>query len=400
MVAGLVLGPSVLGLLLPGAMSLMFPENSLHVIRSLGQLGLVLYMFVVGAELNHGLLRRHIRGATVVSFASVGVPLVVGAAVALPLAGDHRLFPAHVSSFTAALFFAAAISVTAFPVMARLIAERNLFGTLVANVALAAGSVSDAVAWCLLAAVVATLSGTPAGAAVTVAGAVAFTLLVVFAVRPALRHLLERHAYANATSTWPLVSLLIVVLLAAYTTEAIGIHPAFGAFLIGAVTPRNQVTDQIRAKISPLAANLLLPLFFVYAGLNTRIGLVNSGDLVLLTVGIVIVACGSKGIASWLAARFAGYTSRDAAAIGALMNARGLVELIILTTALERGVITLTLFSMMVVMALVTTVMASPVLYFLYRGRRDTEVAVVHPASVAEARPVMVPAGEAEPASA
>jgi Kef-type K+ transport system membrane component KefB len=396
MVAGLVLGPSVLGLFLPGVQHLMFPFASLGVIRWLGQLGLVLYMFVVGIELNHGLLRKHIKGATAVSIASVGVPLAVGAAASLLIASDSRLFPPGVRPLTASLFFAAAVSVTAFPVMARLIVERNLVGTAVANVALAAGSVSDAVAWCLLALVVATLSGTLSGAATTAVGAVAFTGLMVVAVRPVLNRLLaDRPISANAG--WPLATLLILVLVAGWTTDALGIHPAFGAFLVGAVTPRNEITAQVTGKITPLAANLLLPLFFVYTGLNTSIGLVNSEQLLLITVGIILLACGSKGISCWLAARFAGLGARDSAAIGALMNARGLVELIILTAALEKHVITPTLFSMMVIMAVVTTVMASPVLRLLY-GPRHFEVAATRPAPETQYQPVHGP--EAEPATA
>lgn len=399
MIAGLVLGPSVIGLLIPGWQQLVFPASSMGILRALGQIGLVLYMFVVGAELNHGLLRKHIKGATAVSLASVLVPLVVGAGVALPLAGDRRLFPAGISPFIAALFFAAAISVTAFPVMARIIVERNLVGSLVANLALAAGSFSDAVAWCLLAAVVATMAGTPFGVVLTAAGSIAFTTVVLVAVRPALGRLLDRPAYGAATATWPLAALLIVVMCGAWTTEAIGIHPAFGAFLVGAVTPRNELTALIRAKITPMAANLLLPLFFVYAGLNTRVGLVNSQDLILLTIGLVIIACASKGGACWLAARLAGYQARDAAAIGALMNARGLVELIILTTGLERGVITPTLFSIMVIMAVATTVIASPALRILYGSSGLTApVAPIEPVEIADATPLLIPATEAQSA--
>jgi len=396
MIAGLILGPSVLGLLLPGLQHLMFPLPSMGVIRWLGQLGLVLYMFVVGVELNHGLLRQHIKGATAVSLASVGVPLGLGAVAALLIAGDPNLFPAGVKPLTASLFFAAAIAVTAFPVMARLIVERNLVGTLVANVALAAGSVSDAVAWCLLALVIATLSGTLTGFGVTAIGAIAFSGLMLIGVRPALRLLLDsRPIPANAT--WPLALLLIAVLVAGWTTDVLGIHPAFGAFLVGAVTPRNAITSQITTKITPLAANLLLPLFFVYTGLNTSVGLVNSSQLILITAGIILLACGSKGIACWLAARIAGYGARDAAAIGALMNARGLVELIILTAALEKHVITPTLFSMMVIMALVTTVMASPLLRLLY-GPRHAEVSEVEVSPEVEYAPVR--GGEREPATA
>lgn len=396
MIAGLVLGPSVLGLLIPGWQQLVFPASSMGTLRNLGQVGLVLYMFVVGAELNHGLLRRHIKGATAVSLAGVAVPLAIGAAVAIPLAGDHRLFPVGVSPLTASLFFAASIAVTAFPVMARIIVERNLVGTLVANVALAAGSVSDAVAWCLLAVVVSTLSGTMVGVATTVGGALVFTGVVLVLVRPALRRLFGSSTHGAANASWPLAVLLIVVMLGAWATEAIGIHPAFGAFLIGAVTPRSELTAQLRAKITPLAAYLLLPLFFVYAGLNTSIGLVNSGDLLLLTVAVILVACGSKGVSCWLAARLAGYRARDAAAIGALMNARGLVELIILTTGLERGVITPTLFSIMVIMAVVTTVMASPALRLIYgRVSASETVAPVQLTGVENGAPALTPVGDA-----
>ncbi len=373
MIAGILLGPSVLGLLIPGWQHLIFPASSMGVLRSLGQVGLVLYMFVVGSELNHSLLRRHIKGATAVSLAGVAVPLAIGVTVALPFAGDHRLFPAGVSPLTAALFFAAAISVTAFPVMARIIVERNLVGTVVANVALAAGSVSDAVAWCLLAAAVATLSGTPAGAALTIGGAIAFIAVVLTVVRPLLGRMLSASDSGNAAR--PLASILIVAMLGAWATEAIGIHPAFGAFLVGAVMPRSQLTAHLGARITPVATYLLLPLFFVYTGLNTRVGLVNSQYLVLLAVGVVVLACGSKGASCWLAARLAGYGARDAGAIGALMNARGLIELIILTAALERNVITPTLFSIMVVMAVVTTVMASPALRLLYGAGHATEPA-------------------------
>jgi Kef-type K+ transport system membrane component KefB len=281
-------------------------------------------------------------------------------------------------------------------VMARIIVERNLVGTLVANVALAAGSVSDAVAWCLLAVVVSTLSGTMGGVATTVGGALVFTGVVLLLVRPALRRLFGSSAQGGANASWPLVVLLIVVMLAAWATEAIGIHPAFGAFLIGAVTPRSELTAQLRAKITPLAAYLLLPLFFVYAGLNTRVGLVNSGDLLLLTIAVILVACGSKGVSCWLAARLAGYRARDAAAIGALMNARGLVELIILTTGLERGVITPTLFSIMVIMAVVTTVMASPALRLIYgRVSAGETAAPVQLTSVENGTPVLTPVSDA-----
>jgi Kef-type K+ transport system membrane component KefB len=373
MVAGILLGPSALAILFPTWQQWLFPSSSMNFLRGLGQVGLVLYMFVVGTELNHGMIKRHIKGATAVSLASVVVPLLLGGVLALYLVGDHRLFPLVVSTLNGTLFFAAAIAVTAFPVMARIIAERHLSGTVVANIALAAGSVSDVVAWCLLAVVVASLRGNFSAAVGTIVGAITFTLFVVLVVRRVLPSWTAKFAAQGANGSWPLAAMLMLLMMAAWATDAIGIHPAFGAFVLGAAAPRNEVIAQVRAKISPLAVNLLLPLFFVYAGLNTSIGLINRADLALIAAAVVVVACSSKLISCWLTAILAGHSSRDGAAIGLLMNARGLVELIILTTGLERGVITPTLFSILVLMALVTTLMASPLLRVLYGPPRALE---------------------------
>jgi Kef-type K+ transport system membrane component KefB len=363
MISGLVLGPSVLGLIAPQLQQLLFPPSSMGVLRAMGQVGLVLYMFVVGTEMDRAFLRRHIRGAAAVSSAGVTLPLFAGALLAIPLIGDATLFRPGVAGWSQVIFFASAMAVTAFPVMARIIHERGLVGTSVANVALAAGSVSDVVAWGLLAVVLAGVASHLGGVILILGGGA----LVAIAILTAVRILLRRYMPAAADDTLSFIVVLTLLMLCAWGTTATGLHPAFGAFLLGVAMPRHRVTTMITQRISPLAVSLLLPIFFIYTGLNTTISLVNTPRLVLLALVVIVVACLSKGVGCWLAASAAGYRQRDALAIGALMNARGLVELIILTAALESGIITPTLFSIMVLMTIVTTLMAAPLLRMLYR---------------------------------
>ena len=370
MLSGVVLGPSVFGLLLPDLQNTIFPPSSMAALSAMGQLGLALYMFVVGAGLDRAFLRKHIKGAAAVSSAGVVVPLLAGALLTFPLIGDSALFPSGVAGWTRVAFFATAIAVTAFPVMARIIDENGLTGSAVANVALAAGSISDVVAWSLLALVMAGVATQQGGVALILGGGAVITLVMLSAVRLLLRRYVRGKVPASSLHPRALAFVLGLVMLSAWATTTTGLHPAFGAFLLGVAMPRNQLTSQIQARVSPIAVNLLLPIFFIYAGLNTRIGLVNTPRLVVLALLVITVACVSKGVACWLAAMLAGYRHRDALAIGILMNARGLVELIILTAALDNRIITPTLFSIMVVMTIVTPLMAAPVLRLLYKPIR------------------------------
>ena len=366
MVAGILLGASVFGLFAGSWQGAVFPHSSLASLKLVGQVGLVAYMFYVGMSTAHGFLRAHVRGAVAVSVSGAAVPLVAAALFATLIVGDHRYFPARVGPFTAVLFFAAAMAVTAFPVMARIIDERRLNGTLVANISLAAGSVSDLIAWSLLAVVTSTLAATFTGALITIGGAAVFVLVALVPVRRLLHWLVASGAARHGPPGWTLVLVGGLLLIAAVVSERIGIHPAFGAFVLGAVVPREGLVGDWPARLAAFTVPVLLPVYFAYSGLNTRIALIGSLELVLVTVAIILVASLSKGVATGVAARLAGIGTREAIAIGALMNARGLVELILLNTGLERGVITPTLFSMMVGMALVTTVATSPVLRLLY----------------------------------
>lgn len=369
MVAGIVLGPSLFGLVATHWQSVILPSTTMGILKQLGVVGLVFYMFAVGLRMDHGFLRGHVRGAMSVSIVGVVLPLLVGGLIGATAVTDARLIPPGIDHFTAILFVAAAMSVTAFPVMARIIEERGLRGTAPANVALAAGSVADVVAWSLLAIVLSRVSGTFQQAATTIGGTVIFIAVAWFVVRPLLRWVSTIKA-TSSDGTWPIVITLVTLMMAAAFTDLIGIHPVFGAFVIGAVAPRDGVIGKLADRLAQVSVAVFLPVYFVYSGLKTQIGLINGPDVLMITVLIVFAASASKGIGCWAAARLAGHPMRDAAAIGALMNARGLVELILLNIGLDRGVITPTLFSIMVAMAVLTTVTTSPVLFILTRSRR------------------------------
>jgi Kef-type K+ transport system membrane component KefB len=254
------------------------------------------------------------------------------------------------------------MSVTAFPVLARILTERGLTRTALGTLALAAGSVDDAAAWSLLALVLAFSSGTPAVVVVAVGGGAAYAAAVLLVGRPLLRRFAIRAARNGAPRGALLAPALILLLLAAWLTDAIGIYEVFGAFLLGLGMPRGAVARELRRSLGPLTVNLLLPLFFVYSGLNTRITLLDTPAVWLVAGLVLLAACLGKGGACWLAARLHGEGPREALALGALMNARGLMELILLNIGLERGIITPTLFAIMVLMALATTLLAVPVL--------------------------------------
>jgi Kef-type K+ transport system membrane component KefB len=369
MLAGILLGASALGLLAAPWQAALFPAGSLSMLKLLGQVGVVIYMFVVGMRLDHGFFDTHGRGAAAVSAAGVLVPLGAGVIFASLLVGDPKYFSAGRGPLPDILFLAAAMAVTAFPVMARIIDERGLTGTLVADIALVAGSFSDLIAWSLLAIVMSVLAATITGALVTFGGAVVFVAVVLGPVRLALRRLATSGLIRRGPPGWPVVLVGLLLVAAAIVTEQIGVHPAFGAFVLGAAVPKTGLVGAWPERVSRVSVPVLLPVYFAYSGLNTRLGLIGDGGVVLLTLAIIAVASLSKGVATTGAARLAGFTPRDSIAIGALMNARGLVELILLNTGLERGVITPTLFSAMVAMAVVTTLATSPVLSLVYRRR-------------------------------
>ncbi len=358
MITGVLLGPSLFGLLAPELQAALFPKATLPVLYTLAQIGLALYMFLVGLEFDIDLLRRRAGSAVWVSWAGILTPFALGAGLAYLLQGRFPLFSEGVQGWEGMLYMGAAMSITAFPMLARIISERGLAGTSLGTLALAAGALDDAAAWCVLAVVLASFTGKISIAVLAIGGGALYATAMLLAGRPVLARLygfLERRA-----PTWITPVTLILLALAAWLTDTIGIYAVFGAFVLGVSLPRGPLQARLESGFQPLTSGLLLPMFFINSGLNTRIGLLADPLLLLVALAVLAAACFGKFGACTLAARWSGEPWRDAAAIGTLMNARGLMELIILNIGLERGVITPTLFTIMVLMAIVTTLLAVP----------------------------------------
>ena len=382
MVAGVLLGPSLLGLLVPDAQAWLFPKTlpaggphpSMLILYALSQLGLGLYMFIVGMEFNHRLLLGRVRHASLVSGAGIAAPLALGAVAALTLRGDADLFAPHVTPGAAALYLGAAMSITAFPTLARILHEKRITRTRLGTLALAAGSSDDAAAWCLLAVVLAYLEGSWLIAMLAIGGGGLYVLAMLLLGRPLLRVLDRGVDEQGRIAPGTLVAALLVLMLGAFVSDVVGIYAVFGAFIAGVAMPRGRFADAAIGHLEPLTTTFLLPVFFVYSGLNTQIGLLASPAVWRVAVILVAVAIVGKGVACLLAARVAGEAWRESVAIGVLMNARGLMELIILNIGLQHGIITPTLFTIMVLMAVVTTLMTSPLFDLVY-GRRGAMAA-------------------------
>lgn len=377
MIAGVLMGPSLLGLLLPGVQAQLFPKASMSIIYAVSQVGLVLYMFLIGLEFQVDLIRQRLRSAATVSVAGILLPFTLGGIISTFLTRNHSFFTEGVAGWEAALFMGAAMSITAFPMLARIIYERGLTGTSLGTLALAAGSMDDAAAWCVLAIVLASFTGNAAIAIFAIGGGVLYVSVIFLVGKPLFRKLGERAEKRGGVSGRMLAFVLMLLMICAWYTDAIRLYAVFGAFILGTAMPRGILAREVEQRLEPLTTNFLLPLFFVYSGLNTRIGLVNSKAMWLVALLILLAACFGKGAGCWLAARLNGENNRDAMAIGTLMNARGLMELIILNIGLERGLITPTLFTIMVIMAIVTTLMASPVFEFVYRRSQKPAAPVV-----------------------
>jgi Kef-type K+ transport system membrane component KefB len=385
MVAGLLLGPSLLGVVAPGVSAALFPPESLSYLNSLSQIGLILFMFVIGAELDLGELRRRGRTALFVSNAGIVVPFVLGALLAVALHG--RLSPAGVPVGHFALFVGTAMSVTAFPVLARILAESRLLGSRVGTVAIACAAVDDVAAWSLLAGVVILVKAPreEASLASTLGGALAFVLFMLAVARPLLARMTWIGRGQGALTRDRLATLVVLAFASAWVTERLGLHAVFGAFLAGCVLPRERRLARALADALDGAIIVLLPLFFALTGLRTSVGLLDRPALWLACLLIVLVAVAGKFGGAALASRLAGLPWREAAAVGVLMNTRGLMELVILNVGLDVGVISPALFSMMVLMALVTTCMTTPILEWLDPERLRRPAAELRPGRTATA---------------
>jgi K+:H+ antiporter len=378
MIAGVVLGPSLFGAVFPASHAALFPKASMTIIFAVAQLGIALYMFLVGVEFRIDLIRPRAPRALSVSAAGIVVPFLLGGLIALAVHADGVMFRPTVTAGQAFLYLGAAMSITAFPMLARIVQERGLAGTPLGTLALAAGSLDDVAAWSVLAVLLATLGNQPMIAVTAIGGGIVYLLVVLLGLRPALRPLGAYVERSGALSYQLLGFVLVLAMLGAWLTDRIGIYAVVGAFVLGTAMPRGRFAEEIQRLLTPVTVGLLLPLFFVYSGLNTQIGLVDSWSLAGFAALVLLAACVGKAVPCWLAARLHGEPPDQALAIGVLMNARGLMELIILNIGYERGIITQTLFSVMVIMALVTTFLATP-LFELVHGRRGRLTGVVGP---------------------
>ena len=367
MVAGILIGPSLLGWVAPGVSDFLFPPSSLGYLNALSQIGVLAFMFVVGLEINPNLLRGRGRTAVVTSHTSIVLPFFLGSLLALYL--YPRLADDSVTFTSFALFIGVAMSITAFPVLARILTERHLLRHPVGAVTIACAAVDDVTAWCLLAAVVVVVRATSATLPLwlTIVGSLAFGLVMWFLVRPLVRRL-ELAFRKKGELTQNLLAVMLFLLFAsAWVTESLGIHALFGAFLAGVVMPREPgFVRAVTQRTEDLVVVLFLPLFFAFTGLRTSISLVSGTAMWLSTLLIIAVAIVGKLGGSLLAARFTGMGWRESAAVGILMNTRGLIELVVLNIGLDIGVISPAVFSMMVLMALVTTFMTTPLIAIVY----------------------------------
>lgn len=362
MIAGIMLGPSLLGQIWPDAKDFILPAEVGPYLGIISQIGIILYMFLVGLELNAGLLRSRAHATIAISHTSILVPFLLGTILALWL--YPHLAPQRTPFMSFALFMGVAMSITAFPVLARILTDRRMENTELGVVALGCAAIDDVTAWCLLAFVVGVAQKQMGGAVQTILYALGYIAIMLLIVRPlAIRYLGREADHPQRRMTvWVLVGLLC----SAMTAEWIGIHAIFGAFLLGAVIPHDcDVARDFQHKLEDIVVLLLLPAFFAYTGMRTQIQLVSGWQAWAFCTVIILVATLGKFGGTFVAARFTGLNWRLSAALGVLMNTRGLMELIVLNIGLELGVISPSLFAMMVIMALATTIATTPILHAL-----------------------------------
>jgi Kef-type K+ transport system membrane component KefB len=373
-VAGIILGPSVLGLLFPGAVVLLFPPSSMVTLRLLSQIGVALFMFLVGMDLDIQHLRKKARAAIMVSNASIIIPFLMGVALSLLL--YRPLAPAGTRFTPFALFMGIAMSITAFPVLARILEDRGMSQTYLGSIAITCAAVDDVTAWCILALVIAVAQADGVAASLLT---IAFTLLFIggmlFLIRPQLAGLIRERPDDQKHTRGLVAGIFAFALACALLTEAIGIHALFGAFLAGVVMPSIPGFRLVlKERLDAVVSSALLPLFFVFTGLRMQISLLNDWQSWLMCAAVIVVAIAGKLGGSMLMARWTGMNWRDSFSLGVLMNTRGLIELIVLNIGYDLGILSARTFAIMVLMALVTTFMTGPLLSLVRVRNRDSLV--------------------------
>lgn len=387
MMAGVVLGPSLFGYVLPDVQAALFPAETRDVLFVCAQLGVGLYMFIVGLGFRSDHFRAQMGSAAAVSFTGMAAPFLVAVILAPMLQRVPGLFASDVNQFQATLFLGACIAITAFPMLARIIHERGLTDTRLGSLTLSAGAIDDAAAWTVLAIVLASFGDGPGVAIKAVVGGAVFAAFMLTLGRRLLAPL-GRMAERDGKVTHSMLAVVFVLfMLAAFAMDYIGIHAVFGGFVLGICMPRGLLATDVQRQLEPIVMVLLIPMFFAYSGLNTQLTVVNNAELLAIALGILAASILAKGVACYAAARLTGQDVSTSLAIGALMNARGMMELIIINIGLQRGIIGPALFSMLVIMAIVTTFMASPLFDLVY-GRRHKSAPLTDGAVTDDVAPV------------
>jgi len=373
-IAGIMLGPSLLGMYFPEVSSFLFPVESLTNLQFLSQIGLILFMFIIGMELDMGIIKQRAKAALFISNTSIVVPYLLGLIMAYFL--YERFAPAGAEFISFALFMGIAMSITAFPVLARIVQERGITRTHVGTIAITSAAINDITAWGILAIVVAIANaGAIAGALITILLSLAFIALMILVIKPLLERLAANYTVQETVSKTVVAAVFSVMLISAFITESIGIHALFGAFMAGVIMPQNVRFKAIMTeKMEDVSLVLLLPLFFVYTGLRTEIGLLNDKSLWTVALIVMVVAVAGKFFGSAIAARLTGQNWKNSLTVGALMNTRGLIELVALNIGYDIGILSPEIFTILVLMAIVTTFMTGPamaLINYIYRSRES-----------------------------
>ena len=365
MIAGIVLGPSLIGMYFPEFSTMLFPKDSLGNLQFLSQIGLIFFMFVVGMELDLKALKNKAHDAVVISHASIIIPFTLGLGLACFI--YHSFAPPGVAFISFGLFLGIAMSITAFPVLAGIVRERGIHKTKLGAIVITCAAADDITAWCILAAVIAIVkAGSFVSSLYVIALAIIYVIVMLKVVRPFLKRVGDLNSTKESLNKPVVAIFFLVLLLSSYFTELIGIHALFGAFLAGVIMPENNKFRTVFIeKVEDVSVIVLLPLFFVFTGLRTQIGLLDDLYLWQITGLIVLVAVVGKFFGSALAAKFVGHSWKDSLSIGTLMNTRGLMELVVLNIGYDLGVLSTQIFTIMVIMALVTTFMTGPALDFI-----------------------------------
>ncbi|HLX40115.1 MAG TPA: cation:proton antiporter [Ktedonobacteraceae bacterium] len=381
MVTGIILGPSLLGLLAPAVGQWLFPtvavitvgkaqvsivHPSMSILYALSEIGLTIYMFLVGLEFETKMLRGRSKSISLLAGSSIAIPFIVAVSITPVLFQTPHLFGIGITPWMAALFLGSAMSITAFPVLARILQEYQITTTHLGTLVTVVASMDDVVSWCLLAIVLASVKSSILIALLAIGGGTLYVLTMLTIGRRGLGLISSTVERTNQLTKQTLIIVLLILLLCSWFTTVIGIYQVFGAFVMGIAMPRGFLADELRKQLEPLTVSVLLPIFFVYSGLNTQIGLVNTPLLLLITGLIILVSVLSKAGAATFAARITGEPWSNSLIVGILMNTRGMIELIMLNIGLQENIITPTLFTMLVLMAIINTLIASPLFEWMY----------------------------------